>query len=270
MPSFAESEFLYLESGEVNGSNCSASDNFDLSRASRDYIVRPPAFPCLHMTTILDDNGCATIDTGCQRMDIGINTLNRLQESQPSSLPMPISFCNEIHQFRSVRKASCTTKLACIPRSLGPHGCSLRPALFEDDSSADAPFLLSLPFLLHCQATLHLDDSQGLMPVSHRFGFKVQCYLGPTGAVRIPIQPFTDSMVQFLGQQCSRNRDEYELMQTTTEKHPTSSTFGSTQRLNLQPLEQPFDLTAIMHGHRSKRVRSMPRTTRMPSRPGSE
>ena len=94
------------------------------------------------MTTILDDNGCATIDTGCQRMDIGINTLNRLQESQPSSLP--ISFCNEIHQFRSVRKVSCTTKLACIPRSLGPHGCSLRPALFEDDSSADAPFLLSL------------------------------------------------------------------------------------------------------------------------------
>ena len=67
-------------------------------------------------------------------------------------------------------------------------------------------FLLLLPFLLHCQATLHLDDSQGLLLVSHRFRFKIQCFLGPMGALRIPIQQFTDSMVQFLyifwGQQC--------------------------------------------------------------------
>ena len=224
MPSFAESEFFYLESGASNGSNGPASDSMDLSRASREYIVRPAAFSCFHLATNLDDNGCATIDTGCQRMAIGINTLMKLQESQPSSLP--ISFCNETHQFRSVHKVSCTTRLACIPCSLGPRGCILRPALFEDDSSSDAPFLLSLPFLLHCQATLHLDDSQGLMLISKRFGFKVQCFLGPTGALRIPIQQFTDSMVQFLEQQCSRSRDEYELMQTTTVKSPTPSTLA--------------------------------------------
>ena len=115
MPNFAESDFFYLEYEEFHGSNCSASDNVDLSRASREYTVRPTAFPCFHTTTILDDNGCATIDTGCQRMAIGINTLQRLQKSQPSSLP--ISFCKETHQFGSVHKVSCTTRLACIPCS---------------------------------------------------------------------------------------------------------------------------------------------------------
>ena len=93
MPSFAESEFFYLESGASNGSNGPASDSMDLSRASREYIVRPAAFSCFHLATNLDDNGCATIDTGCQRMAIGINTL--------------ISFKNHNHhhyQFHSAMK----------------------------------------------------------------------------------------------------------------------------------------------------------------------
>ena len=37
---------------------------------------------------------CFTIDTGCQRMAIGINTLNNLLKSQPSNLP--VTLCNEI------------------------------------------------------------------------------------------------------------------------------------------------------------------------------
>jgi hypothetical protein len=42
----------------------------------------------------------------------------------------------------------------------------LRPALFEEHSSADAPLLLSLPFLLHCRATLCLDEQRGLRLVN--------------------------------------------------------------------------------------------------------
>ena len=45
-----------------------------------------------------------------------------------------------------------------------------------------------------------------------KFGFKVACHLGPTGALRIPIQQFSETMIQFLEKQVSRNRDEYELM----------------------------------------------------------
>ena len=126
------------------------------------YMGRPSIFHCFHMQTC-NESGCATLDTGCQRMAIGLNTLNLLQRSQPSELP--ITFC-KLHQFRSVHQVSCTTRLACIPSSLGPRGCILRPALFEEHSSADAPLLLSLPFLLHCRATLCLDEQRGLRLVN--------------------------------------------------------------------------------------------------------
>ena len=167
---FPESEFFYLEMDQANSSNCPADGDSQLAPANREYMMRPTIFPCYHMTTNFDDLGCATIDTGCQRMAIGLNTLIQLQKTQPSRLP--VSFCNETHQFRSVHKVSCTSRLACIPCSLGPRGCILRPALFEDEHSSDAPFLLSLPFLLHCQATLHLDESRGLTLISSKFGFQ--------------------------------------------------------------------------------------------------
>eukprot|EP00435_Cladocopium_sp_Y103_P056623 s299_g19.t1 len=231
---FAESEFFYLEAdANASSSNCPAADDYQPGSASRDYMVRPIPFPCFHMTTIFDDHGCATIDTGCQRMAIGLNTLNKLQESQPANLP--ITFCNETHQFRSVHRVSCTTRLACIPCSLGPRGCILRPALFEDDNSSDAPFLLSLPFLLHCQAILQLNESKGLSLVSQKFGFKVDCHLGPTGALRIPIQQFSESMVKFLRNQIGNNRDEYELMQTMTERSSNDAS-GEATAMQLLPV----------------------------------
>ena len=214
--SFAESEFFYLEDDVAAGSKESVHDCHDFSQSDRAYMACPAAIQCFHMTTMIEDDGCATIDTGCQRMAIGLNTLNKLMNFQPPELP--ITFCDEVHQFRSVHKVSCTTQLACIPCSLGVRGSILRPALFEEEHCADAPFLLSLPFLLHCRAILHLDEDKGLSLVSQRFGFKVSCHLGPTGALRIPIQQFTDSMKKFLSTKVSKKRDEYELMQTMTEK----------------------------------------------------
>ena len=181
-----------------------------------------------------DDSGCATIDTGCQRMAIGLNTLKKLQETQPSELP--ITFRNEKHQFRSVHKVSCTNRLACIPCSLGPRGCVLRPAVFEEEHSSEAPFLLSLPFLLHCQATLVLDEDSGLALVSNRFAFKVQCHLGPTGALRIPIQQFTTLMMRHLVEQLDYNTDEYEVLQTELQNRTISA---------VEPVSASCDRTRI-------------------------
>ena len=227
-----ESEFFFLTSDPIeegnegerqpvfydgrNGSDLSD----DYSWLSRDYMQRPQPHPCFHIDTCYD-LACATIDTGCQRMAIGLNTLLTIIQTQPSELP--VTYQDELHQFRSVHQVSCTHRLACIPCSLGPKGCILRPALFEEQSSADAPFLLSLPFLLHCRATLILDEQQGLSLISRKFGFKVQCFLGPTGALRIPIQQFTREMIQTLSQQVSTDSREYELLRTehcSTTLHP--------------------------------------------------
>ena len=163
-----EAEFYYLETDEPPIGNDQNSFAFGA------YTERPRVFQCYHMQTIHDDVGAATIDTGCQRMAIGLNTLNLLKQNQPSKLP--ITYCEEVHQFRSVHKVSSTKYLACIPCSLGPRGCVLRPALFEDDSSANVPFLLSLPFLLHCQATSQLDLNRGRTLTSNKYGFSVACH----------------------------------------------------------------------------------------------
>lgn len=224
MESIPESEFYYLEADEEFSRptvgrlvDPLASNSDDESVSNSDllfrgvYKERPRIFPCYHLI-YQEDTGCATIDTGCQRMAIGLVTLQKLQRTQPSELP--IIFRNEKHQFRSVHKVSCTERLACIPCSLGPRGCVLRPAVFEEEHSSEAPFLLSLPFLLHCEATLILDENKGLTLVSKQFDFKVACHLGPSGALRVPIQQFTTLMMRHLVDQLGSNTDEYEVLQT--------------------------------------------------------
>lgn len=236
--SIPESEFFFLTSEPIEeGNEGEGSYEFpdDCSQLSRDYMQRPQPHPCFHMDTCTE-LACATIDTGCQRMAVGLNTLMSIIQTQPSELP--ITYCDELHQFRSVHQVSCTHRLACIPCSLGPKGCILRPALFEEPSSADAPFLLSLPFLLHCRATLILDGQQGLALVSRKFGFKVQCFLGPTGALRIPIQQFSREMIQSLSQQVSSDSREYELLRT---EH-CSTTLSDDPRVSASiERSQPFD-----------------------------
>ena len=169
-------------------------DSEKITRSGRQFFI---VFTCKNV--IIQDVQLFTLA-------IGLNTLNLLQRSQPSELP--ITFCKELHQFRNVHQVSCTARLACIPSSLGPRGCILRPALFEEHSSADTPLLLSLPFLLHCKATLCLDKQRGLPLVSQHLGFSVPCHLGPTGALRIPSQKFTSDMISFLSQRIPKTSDE--------------------------------------------------------------
>ena len=110
---------------------------------------------CWYVQGHVDDATCGTIDTGYQRSAIGSETLAKLVGHQPPGLG--VSFVPESHQFKSVNGIPRTNKVACLATSLGPKGCILRPAVFEDPHGRHAPLLLSLPFLLHCRAVLHLD-----------------------------------------------------------------------------------------------------------------
>lgn len=88
---------------------------------------------------------CATIDTGCQRLAIGLDTLFKLQHHLPS--PLEIHTIRSENRFKSVHGVSTTKRIANVPSSLGTKGCILRPAIFEDSHGRHAPFLLSLPLL---------------------------------------------------------------------------------------------------------------------------
>ena len=144
----------------------------------------------------IDEDHCATVDTGCQRTAIGVATLERLLRNQQSGLET--KFQPETHSFRSVNGISRTSRIACVPTSLGPKGCILRPAVFEEGMSSNAPFLLSLPFLLHCRATLVLDPEQGLKLRLRRYHCEAPLHIGPTGALRVPLDQFSPSMISSL------------------------------------------------------------------------
>ena len=137
---------------------------------------------------LVPEDACATIDTGCQRMAIGYDTLQKLAQHVPDELS--VNLVPQTHKFRSVHGRSSTTHVASIPTSVGPKGSLLRPAVFENEESRTAPFLISLPFLLFCRTVLYLDPQTGLKAHFRRLHFTVSCHLGPTGALRIPLCEF--------------------------------------------------------------------------------
>ena len=142
------------------------------------------------------EDACATIDTGCQRMAIGIDTLRRLSNHLPDILPVQLH--RQEHRFRSVHGRSSTKHVASIPSALGGRGSLLKPAVFEEGESRSAPFLISLPFLMFCKAVLYLDPETGLKIHFRKFKFSVQCHIGPTGALRVPLCNFTQMQIQQL------------------------------------------------------------------------
>lgn len=160
----------------------------------------------------LDERSCATVDTGCQRSAIGLETLRQLHEAQPKDLD--ILMMPETHRFCSVHGTSTTSRVACIPNSIGPNGCILRPAVFEDSHGSRAPFLLSLPFLLECRATLELDPVKGLSMYLKKYRHRISLHLGPTGALRVPLHEFTPQMLEHLktGTQKLQSSREHEIL----------------------------------------------------------
>ena len=90
-----------------------------------------------------DEAYCATIDTGCQRMAIGRDTLNKLVDRVPS--PLQVMSLKQEHCFKSVHGKSVTDSVAAVPTSLGHRGSILRPAIFEEPHSRGAPFYCPSP-----------------------------------------------------------------------------------------------------------------------------
>ena len=172
----------------------------ETSRPSRNWRDPAPA---------IDEDCCATIDTGCQRMAIGQTTLDLLSQALPQDIT--VGTIPQKHKFRTVNGKSETTHIATIPTSLGHKGSTLRPAIFSHPESSKAPFLISLPFLLYCRTVLHLDPSDGLRVYFRRFKFSVRCHIGPTGALRIPLNHFTSEQIQTLqGEQRKYQQEQQE------------------------------------------------------------
>ena len=146
----------------------------------------------------IDDTTCATVDTGCQRLAIGNTTLKKYAMKLPTELHVTLH--SETNRFKSVHNVSTTSKVATVPSSLGPKGTFLRPAVFEDPVSHQAPFLISLTFLMHCNSTLGLDEESGLYLMFRDSNTRIPLHLGPSNALRVPLQLFEPNKIEKLRQ----------------------------------------------------------------------
>eukprot|EP00435_Cladocopium_sp_Y103_P008347 s557_g2.t1 len=169
---------------------------------------------CKKNSVKIHEDSCATLDTGCQRLAIGMETLKRMLPFIPETLH--IHLVNSVNRFRSVHGTSTTHRLAVIPSSLGHKGSILRPAIFEDEHGKDAPFLLSLPLLLHGGSTIFLDSHSGLFLRLGDRGEKIACHLGPTGALRVPVCQFTSTKINCLIRDMAHlTRAEFDVLTTS-------------------------------------------------------
>ena len=169
---------------------------------------------------LIPDDACATIDTGCQRMAVGSETLKKLVQQIPPDIP--VSLIKQEHRFRSVHGKSVTHHVASIPSALGRHGSLLRPAVFENEDSKQAPFLISLPFLLFCRTILVLDPQEGLKAHFKRLNFSVKCHLGPSGALRIPLCNFSREKIKRLvvaQENFLATKKEFEVLKTWQDRN---------------------------------------------------
>ena len=176
--------------------------------------------------TPVPDTACATVDTGCQRLAVGLKTLHDMLPHIPE--PLNIRTLYHQYRFRSVHGTSTTQRIGILPSSLGDRGAYLKPAIFEDDHGQHAPMLISLPFLLQSEATLQLIPGRGLYLHMRRANKKVQCHLGSTGALRVPIFDFSREMIGRLYEQreCHGSAEEFEVLSTASLAQASDSSVG--------------------------------------------
>ena len=128
---------------------------------------------------VVDDATCATVDTRCQRLAIGSKTLEQYAMKLAESLQVTFN------RFKSVHNVSTTSTVATVPSSLRQKGTFLRPAVFEEPASQQAPFLISLTFLMHCNSTIGLDEESGLFLTFRDSQNRIPLHLGPSNALRV-------------------------------------------------------------------------------------
>ena len=202
--------------------------------------------------TICEDL-CATIDTGCQRMAIGEDTLRKFTRSLPT--PLQVTIEPQEHRFRSVNGTTTTTQVASIPVAVGEKGGFLRPAVFTGSHCRHAPFLISLPFLIFCKTTLVLDEHRGLSANFSRLGFEVPCHLGPSGALRIQLGNFSDEQMIRLAraQKEFTGKTEFEVLKTTLSCQGLGSRDGASHQEDSRGGAQQ-GLVHVVPGHAQAHV----------------
>ena len=212
-------------------------------------------------TVTIPEEACATLDTGCQRMAVGKCTLEALLKHIPEDIPVKIH--DQEHRFKSVHGKSCTKHVASIPTSIGKKGSFLKPAVFENEESVNAPFLISLPFLMACRTTLVLDPETGLRAHLKKLGVTVPCHIGPTGALRVPLCSFSKNQLEMLKQDFHHEAKgkEFEILRTdhsgSVEWQPTAPDCGdrdrddgAQQQASSRGDTVPDDVDVAMHGQK--------------------
>lgn len=70
--------------------------------------------------TPVRDTACATLDTRCQRLAVGLRMLQDMLQHIPE--PLTVRTMNHQYRFRSVHGLSTTERIGIVPSSLGDHG----------------------------------------------------------------------------------------------------------------------------------------------------
>ena len=211
-----------LQGDPWEGGSSSDHDIFGVMYGESPKLVSEPV-----RSNPYPDECCATIDTGCQRMVVGRQTLERLAQRLPPGLPVRTK--DQTHRFKSVHGISSTQVVAAVPTSIGKKGSYFMPAVFDNPESVAAPFLISLPFLISCRAVIYLDNETGLRVRFRKQGFTVKCHLGPTGALRIPLCEFTPGQLESLSKEVSGNNQEFEVLKTEQSHDPAADSFSQTK-----------------------------------------
>ena len=201
--------------------------------------------------TFVRDEACATLDTGCQRTAVGAETLKKMRVHWPQELKWFKQ--NEVNRFRSVNGLSQTEYNAVIPCGIGKKGCYMKPAVFAGDQSKHAPFLVSLQFLLHCDAVISL--ARGNLELRLlKCNTTIPLHIGPSGALRLPMNRFDPVMIDSLRKAEvnleDRRGKEFELLnlaQVSSGDQPTSHP-GEPLRPESHGRRQ--QATATIHGDR--------------------
>ena len=110
------------------------------------------------------------------------------------------SLCKLSSMALRAHGTSTTHRVAIVPCSLGNRGTLLRPAVFEGKASEGAPLILSLSFLMHCKCKLVLSEQEGLALKMQGVQDLVPLHIGPSGALRIPLQRFSEFMIKDIHQ----------------------------------------------------------------------
>ena len=192
------------------------------------------------------DDACATIDTGCQRTAIGLDTLKRMKPFWPADLTWFRQ--TETNRFRSVNGVSQTDFNAVIPCGLGKKGCYMKPAVFSEEQSRKAPFLISLQFLLRCEAVISLARNRLELHLT-KCGTVVPLRIGPSGALRIPMNLFNQDMFKSLKKAESKIEDH---------RKPDFEILNLAQDCSPGDFVSPISCDSHRHGH-GRRQQQRPR-----------